>query len=203
MNDELLPRRIERIRQVAAQRLAGLTVVLEHVHDPHNVSAVLRSAEGFGLSAVHVIWPEGRLELNKAVTQGCHKWLDVRRYRDSLSCLEPLRAAGFRLCGADPKEGAKDLRDLDFSKPTALIFGSEHHGLSPQARELCDDAFAIRMRGFSQSFNISVAAAICLFWGAERRREALGRASDLTEAEIEALQRTWIERELASKRRET
>lgn len=203
MSDELLGRRIERIRQVAAQRLGGLTVVLENVHDPHNVSAVLRSAEGLGLTTVHVIWPEGRLELNKAVTQGCHKWLDVRRYRDSLSCLPQLKAEGFRLCGADPKEGARDLRDLDFSKPTALIFGSEHHGLSPQARELCDETFAIPMRGFSQSLNISVAAAICLFLGAELRRQTLGKASDLSGAEIEALQQAWIARELASKRRES
>jgi len=196
MSREILTRRVERIRKVAAQRLKGLTVVLENFHDPHNVSAVLRSAEGFGLRTVHVISTEGPIELSRRVTQGCHKWLDVQRYRDSAACLNPLREEGLRLCAAEPTEGARGLRDLDFSRPAALVFGSEHEGLTDQARALCDESFSIRMCGFSQSFNVSVAAAVCLFWGTQKRREAVGRASDLSEREIESLQQAWIEREM-------
>jgi len=193
---EFQPRRIERIRQVAQSRLGGLTAVLENVRDPHNVSAVLRSAEGFGLRTVHVICPEGKPELSKRVTQGCHKWLDIRYYSDSATCLQQLRGDGFRLYAAEPEGGSRDLRDMEFTRPTALVFGSEHDGLSDEARALCDESFVISMCGFSQSFNVSVAVAISIFWGAQKRREVVGKPSDLSEIEIAQIERAWLRMEM-------
>jgi len=167
-----------RIDAVIDARLAGLTVVIENLHDPRNGAAVLRSAEAFGIQAVHVVEAAERFRFSPAVSQGCEKWLDVRRHPTFASAQAALGGAGFALYAAVPG-AAVALEDLDFARPAAVVVGNEHAGLSAAAQQAADVCFSIPMAGMTRSFNLSVAAAVMLARATERRRQALGRAGDL------------------------
>jgi tRNA (guanosine-2'-O-)-methyltransferase len=184
----LLPERRARIDAVVAQRTRTLTVVMEAFADPQNTSAVLRTAESFGVQEVHVVvGPQKRYDRNKKISQNADKWLEVVRWKDTPSCLAALKDRGFRVYATHLGEGSGTLAGLSFAEPTALVFGNEHAGVSAEARRLADACFAIPMRGFSQSFNVSVAAAICLARAVDRRELERGRHGDLPPAELEAL----------------
>lgn len=179
-------KRAARLDQIAAQRLPGVVVVLENLHDPHNGGAVMRSCEAFGICEVHVICSQERFRASDKVTQGCDKWLDVFEHTDTESALWDLKQRGFRLAAAVP--GAKtSLGQLDPRFPTALLLGNEHAGLSAQARALCEVEFAIPLFGFSESLNLSVAAAVCVCSLAQGRRTVLGATNELGEAACETL----------------
>jgi tRNA (guanosine-2'-O-)-methyltransferase len=181
-----------RIEAALAQRLAGLTVVLENLHDPHNGAAALRSVEGFGLTTLHVVEQAEPFRFSSKVSQGCEKWVDIRRHADFAACAGRLHDAGFALYAALPPGGATlDLDDLDLARPTALVFGNEHAGLTPGALAACDGSFTIPMQGFTASFNLSVSVALAVFACSRRRRRALGGRGDLDEAEIVRLRSRW------------
>lgn len=188
-------RRAARMRLVAGRRLAGLTVVLDGVHDPHNISAVLRSAEGFGLAAAHIIGGAMQLCPNKAITKGCEKWLDLRYYADPAACADTLEAQGFELWAAVPDRTAPRIEEMDFRKRIAFVFGHERDGISAALTARCPGRYQIPMPGFSQSLNVSVAAAISIYIAASSRRRLLGSETDLSPAEVNALAEHWIVRD--------
>jgi len=184
----LVPERKARIDAVVAQRTRTLTVVIEAMCDPQNVNAVLRTCEAFGVQAVHVIeGPMKAFDRNKKVSQNADKWLDVRRWKSTRACLEALRADGFAIYVTHLGPGSRALAELSFAGKVALVFGNEHSGVSDEALALADASYAIPMRGFVQSLNVSVAAAISLAKAIERREAERGRHGDLDEAEAEAL----------------
>lgn len=184
----LTPERRRRIDAVVAQRTRTLTVVIEALGDPQNVNAVLRTAEAFGLQEVHVVeGPMKAYDRNKKISQNADKWLEVVRWKTSAECLAHLKGRGFRVYATHLGEGSKDLVELSFAHPVALVFGNEHRGVSEEALAAADLRYAIPMRGFSQSLNVSVAAAVSLFRAVERREAERGRHGDLEDAEAEAL----------------
>ena len=184
----LLPERRERIDRALAGRTRTLTVVLEALCDPQNVNAVLRTCDAFGVQEVHVVeGPMKPWERNRRVSQNADKWLDVVRWKGTAECLGHLRSRGFALYATRPGEASRALAELSFAAPVALIFGNESRGVSAEALALADLAYAIPMRGFSQSLNVSVAAAVSLFRAVERREAERGRHGDLAEAELRAL----------------
>jgi tRNA (guanosine-2'-O-)-methyltransferase len=184
----LVPERRARIDEVVANRTRTLTVVMEAFCDPQNVNAVLRTCEAFGIQELHVV--EGAMkpyDRNKKISQNADKWLDVHRWRSSAECLEHLRAQGFAVYVTHLDAGARPLAELSFAGKVALVFGNESRGVSDDAVRLADATFAIPMRGFVQSFNVSVAAAITLAKAVERRETDRGRHGDLDAAEAAAL----------------
>jgi tRNA (guanosine-2'-O-)-methyltransferase len=190
----LLPERKARIDAVVGQRTRTLTVVMEAFADSQNTNAVLRTAESFGVQEIHVIeGPQKRYDRNKKISQNADKWLEVVRWKETGSCLAALKARGFRIYATHLGEGSGTLTGLSFAEPVALVFGNEHAGVSAEARRLADRCFSIPMRGFSQSFNVSVAAAICLARAVERREVERGRHGDLGPAEAEALRARFYE----------
>jgi len=194
-------RRPARMKRVAERRLAGTTVVLDGVHDPHNISAVLRSCDSFGVQHVHLIGGPEDLRPNRLITRGCERWLTLHYHPDAVTCAAALHAQGFDLWAAVPNREEKTLEQIDFSRNVAFLFGAERNGLSARLLACCDGRYLIPMAGFSQSLNVSVAAAISLYIGTRARRRALGRATDLTDDEIESLAQTWIDADKARKRR--
>jgi len=181
-----------RIEDVLAQRLAGLTVVLQNLHDPHNGAAALRSVEGFGLTALHVVEETEPFKFSSKVSQGCEKWVDIRRHADFAACARSLHDEGFTLLAALPPGGsAVPVDELDLGHRTALVFGNEHAGLTPAAIAACDGAFTVPMQGFTASFNLSVSVALATFACSHRRRGRLGGRGDLEEAEIVRLRARW------------
>jgi len=185
--------RRDKIDRVAASRLGGLVVVLENLHDPHNGGAALRSCEAIGVREVRVVGTS--FGFSERVTQGCDKWLDVVRDVDISRAAADLKARGFRLYAAVPG-ATTSLAELDAIAPAAFLIGNERDGLTAAARAACDVEFAIPMRGFSQSVNLSVATALCVYTHAERRRAALGRTGDLDEAALDALRADFYRRDL-------
>lgn len=185
--------RRDKIDRVAASRLGGLVVVLENLHDPHNGGAALRSCEAIGVREVRVVGTS--FGFSERVTQGCDKWLDVVRDVDISRAAADLKARGFRLYAAVPG-ATTSLAELDAIAPAAFLIGNERDGLTAAARAACDVEFAIPMRGFSQSVNLSVATALCVYTHAERRRAALGRTGDLDEAALDVLRADFYRRDL-------
>ena len=162
-------------------------MVLEGLYDAGNRSAVYRSAEAYGLRDVHIIHPDSAQKPHaRAVSRGAEKWLHLHQHASSLDCVSALRSAGFAVYAAD-LEAAAPLHSLDFSRPTALVFGNEREGISEKMREIADGCFLIPMAGFTSSFNISVAAAISLSHARLARERAIGATTDLEPAEARAL----------------
>jgi tRNA (guanosine-2'-O-)-methyltransferase len=184
----LVPERRARIDEVVANRTRNLTVVMEAFCDPQNVNAVLRTCDAFGIQELHVVeGPMKPYDRNKKISQNADKWLDVHRWGTTAECLAHLRAQGFAIYVTHLDAGARAPGELSFAGKVALVFGNESRGVSDEAVGLADATFAIPMRGFVQSFNVSVAAAIALAKAVERREAERGRHGDLSEVEAAAL----------------
>ncbi len=200
--DFLTPERRQRIDQAVASRTRTLTVVMEALGDTQNVNAVLRTAEAFGVQEVHVVeGPMKAFDRNKKISQNADKWLDVVRWKSTAECLAHLKARGFAIYATHLGEGSKDLGELSFARPVALVFGNEHRGVSEEALAAADLRYAIPMRGFTQSFNVSVAAAVSLFRAVERREAERGRHGDLGDEEAAALRARFYARSVKQRTR--
>ncbi|KEF41355.1 MAG: RNA methyltransferase [Cyanobium sp. CACIAM 14] len=169
----LLPRRFERLRAVLDRRMGDLTVLLEHLEKPHNLSAILRSCDAVGVLEAHAVCLEGRLPTFNSTAKGSQKWVPLQRHDNTLAAINALKEQGFRIYGTHLGMEAIDYRCCDFSGPTAFLLGAEKWGLSDVAAEGIDQAIHIPMQGMVQSLNVSVAAAILLF-EALRQRQVRG-----------------------------
>ncbi len=157
-----------KIEQVLVHRTRYLTVVLEDIYQPQNASAVVRSCECFGIQDLHVIENRNRFAVKVGVTQGAAKWIDIHRYHrpgqnSTRDCLQTLREQGYRLIATTPHRGDTTPDELPLAGKMALMFGTEELGLSEEALNLADEFLRIPMYGFTESFNLSVSVAICLY----------------------------------------
>ena len=171
-------RRRSRIGEVVASRMHGVEVCLERPYDPHNAAAVVRSAEITGAGRVHVVEASERILKAKRTTTGAFHWVETTQHQGVEHLVEDTRSMGMLLAGACV-DGDVDLESLPVDAPICLVFGNEHAGLSDTAKAAVDLRFSIAMHGFSESFNLSVSAAISLYSVTRRRRAVLGSAGDL------------------------
>ena len=155
--------------------MADLTVLLEHVEKPHNLSAILRSCDAVGALEAHIVSLQGRPRTFNSTAQGSQKWVPLNDHPNIETAIGSLKNRGFRIYGTHLGVEAKDYRDCDFTGPTAFVLGAEKWGLTDRARDLMDEALFIPMRGMVQSLNVSVATATLLF-EALRQRQAAGTA---------------------------
>lgn len=182
--------RRERIAEVVAGRSRTTVIVLEACHDPHNVAAILRTAEALGVQEVHVVeHPSLRFRAHKRISARAEKWLELSRHASVDEAIASLQKRGYRVLAAHPEPGGATLYDFDFRKKTALLFGNEHAGVSEAARARVDGLFSIPTSGFTRSLNVSVAAAICMSHAVFFRAALSGQAGDLDPGEREALLR--------------
>ena len=154
--------------ELIQKRTTYLTVVLENIYQPLNASAVLRSCDCFGIQDVHVIENYNEFKPDREVAMGASNWLTVNRYdkneNNTLDCIQSLKNKGYRIVATSPHNSQTDLINFDLSKgKTALFFGTELEGLSDVVIENADEHLHIPMYGFTESFNLSVSAAICLY----------------------------------------
>lgn len=169
----LTSERIQRIDSVVAGRSLHVLPVLENIYDRGNVSAVMRSSESFGLLGMTLIDREGaRFKAANRVTRGAEKWLDVRSFKSAEVACQNLREQGYQIWATD-LDTTNTISSLDWSRPIAIVLGNEKDGVSPELKALSDGTFRIPMVGFSQSFNISVAAAL-IFYHAHLEMKKLG-----------------------------
>lgn len=192
--------RWEKITEVAEQRTRHITVVVEDIYQSHNASAVLRSCDGFGIQDVHIIENKNEFDASSQVTIGADQWLTIHRYKtpgvdNTEVCFHELKKRGYKIIATTPHENDRNLNDLEISDKTALVFGSEIDGISDRAKELADGFMKIPMAGFSESFNISVSAAVCLY-NITRRLKNSDTTWKLSEGEIEDLKLEWLRRSI-------
>jgi len=189
----LTEQRLARIAAVVSTRLASVTVVLDRLLDAHNVAAVLRTAEGLGLQRVHVVPHTARDEAaHRRVTQDAHKWLDVEMHADGADAARALSNAGFTVLAGHLDLQARPYTEIAADRPVALLFGNEHEGPSEKTIAACAGTFRIPMAGFTQSFNVSVAAGIALAQICAARRAFLRSPGDLPSDERRALRSRFL-----------
>lgn len=167
------PERFARITQMLKRRQPELTVCLEQVHKPHNLAAIVRTADAVGVSDVHATWQDKATRLSGKSATGSQNWVNVHSHDSITDAVKALRAQGMQIIATNLSDTAIDFRDVDYTKPTAILMGQEKHGISAEALALADQDVIIPMVGMCQSLNVSVASALILY-EAQRQREEAG-----------------------------
>jgi tRNA (guanosine-2'-O-)-methyltransferase len=190
--------RLAKMNTVLDQRTRHITMVLENIFQPHNGSAVVRSAECFGIQDLHIIENDYAYKVNPDIVMGAAKWVTMTRYQNpdgenTKRCLTQLKNKGYKIVATSLREDSIPLNDLAIDQPIALCLGAEENGLSQQAHDLADEWIHIPMRGFTQSYNISVSAALCLQALTNKLRQS-GIKWGLSAEEKEAVKLQWLMR---------
>jgi tRNA (guanosine-2'-O-)-methyltransferase len=193
----LTPERFALFGQVLALRTNYLTVVLEDIFQTQNASAVIRSADCFGIQTVHVIENTHVFRLHPDVVRGASKWVTVKRHNqndfNTVSALQSLKKEGYRIIAANPHEHDVDLGNFDLSRgKAAFIFGTERPGLSEAAKQHADEFMKIPMVGFTDSLNVSVSVAITLHHLTRRLRDDASINWQLTDQEKDEIMLGWL-----------
>ena len=190
----MTPQRQQRIRSVLAHRQNDLTVVLENVFDPHNISAVMRSCDAVGVQEIYVL--NTKIPRHKKwgarSSSSAAKWLTVHQFEDVETCMATLRKKYSTILTTHLSSGAVSLYHVNLTGSIALVFGNEHAGVSDALRERADGNFIIPQVGMIQSLNISVACAVTLY-EAFRQKSVAGQyaTQKLSTDEYKTLQKQW------------
>ncbi len=181
--------------RIAQERTRHVTVVLEDIYQPHNASAVVRTADLVGVQDVHIIENRNKYTVNPDVTLGSSKWINMVRYRDreadnAEACVAALKGKGFRIVATSPRADSVTPETIPLDRPMAFCFGTELTGLSDGMMKHADTFLRIPMHGFTESYNISVSAAIVLYTVMQRLRSS-GVHWRLGNDERDAIKLTW------------
>jgi tRNA (guanosine-2'-O-)-methyltransferase len=191
--EKLTPARRELLQRVVAARTRHFAMVMEDLKDPHNISAVIRTSEVFGLQDVHVINEVNPYRVTKSVLKGSYKWLDIHCHARRMACFDMLKAKGYRIAVASTNH-SESLFDLDLSVPTAFYLGSEVMGNHPDTLARADVRFTIPQHGLTESLNVSVCAGVILATIDRFLRDNGRENFTLSDAERAALLATYYER---------
>ncbi len=191
----LTPRRNELFDHVLANRTRHFTVVAEDTYQEHNASALVRTCDCFGIQDLHIIEEFNRYRLAKGMAQGAEKWIDLHYYSEHddniQTCIDHLRSKGYAIVAMTPHKKESILEEYDVTRRSAFFFGQEKKGLSPQILDQADTFIKIPMYGFTESFNVSVSAALLLQSVVRRMRENPEIKWQLSEQEILDLKIDW------------
>ncbi|MFT5758779.1 MAG: tRNA (guanosine-2'-O-)-methyltransferase [Alteromonadaceae bacterium] len=169
----MTPERHQRIKDMLDQRQPDLTVCMEGVHKTHNLAAVVRTADAIGVNDVHAIWKNERMRVSGGSAAGSQNWIDVHNYTNTADAIAELKKQNMQVLVTNLSDSAVDFREIDYTKPTAIILGQEKFGASAVALELADQDIVIPMVGMVQSLNVSVACSVVLY-EAQRQRQLAG-----------------------------
>jgi tRNA (guanosine-2'-O-)-methyltransferase len=186
-------KRLNKIRKVVKQRQPSLKVVLEDIHDPHNVSAIYRTCDSVGVVKATLLYNREKFpKISRVSSSSANKWVESERYQSTEECFNDLRKNGFKIYASKLDEDAKDLYELDLTEKVAIVMGNEHRGISDEVAELADETFYIPMRGMIQSLNVSVATAVTLYEAQRQRAEkGMYEVSELSKDELEKKIDEW------------
>ncbi len=196
MREFLTERRLNKITHVVKERQHSLRVVIENVHDPHNVSAIFRTCDAVGVPKISLLYnTESFPKISRISSSSANKWIEKERFSDTAECFASLRKEGFKIYSTMLDETAKNIYDVDFTEKIAIVMGNEHRGVSDEAAELSDGLIYIPMHGMIQSLNVSVATAVILY-EAQRQRLAAGmyEKSELPADQIENMIDEWSDK---------
>lgn len=196
----LTDNRQQTIERVLSQRTKHIAMVLENIQQPHNMSAVVRTCECYGIQNLYIIDDNNHFETNKRVLKGSNKWIDIVRYkgknmRNTKPCLTDLKSAGYKILVTHPDVEGISIEDVDVTEKLAVVMGNESEGVSQEALELADQKVYIPMVGFTESMNISVSAAICMHALLPRLRKS-PVDWQLTEEEKHIIRLQWMRKSI-------
>jgi tRNA (guanosine-2'-O-)-methyltransferase len=169
----MTPERLARINTMLDKRQPDLTVCMEGVHKNHNLAAVVRTADAVGISDVHAIWKNEQMRVSGGSAAGSQNWVDVHHYNQTEEAIKALKQQNMQILVTNLSDTAVDFREIDYTKPTAILLGQEKFGASAQALSLADQDIIIPMVGMVQSLNVSVACSVVLY-EAQRQRQLAG-----------------------------
>ncbi len=182
----MTPERLSRIRAVLKQRQPDLTIITDKVHKGRNLAALVRTSDAVGIDTVHSVVEPGEYRTFRGTASGSHKWVETKRYLHIDEPVSLLKQQGFQIVAAHVGDNVKDYRDMDYTKPTALLLGTERLGLDEYSLSLADHYVTIPMLGMVESYNVSVACAIILAEAQHQRSKAgMYRRSRLDKALFE------------------
>jgi len=194
-NTLISEQRKERLKRTVENRLSGLTIVAEGTHLRHNLSAIIRSAESFGVANVHLISSEK--QKTSGAAKGAERWVNLSIHNNTEQCFDLLKEQGFKIFVADLQEDSFTPETLPITEPVAIVMGTELVGVSEQAKALADGSIMIPMYGLTQSLNVSVASACVLQRLSTRMRETgVGEMSPKGKQELLA---NWLNRDFIEK----
>jgi tRNA (guanosine-2'-O-)-methyltransferase len=185
--------RLKKITDAAIARQFSLKVVLENIHDLHNVSAIFRSCDAVGVPKVSLLYTFEKFpKINRISSASANKWVDVEKFDNTANCIQNLKNDGYTVYASMLDKNSVDLYEIDFTKKIAIILGNEHRGVSEDAAKLSDNTYYIPMKGMIQSLNVSVAAAVTLYEAYRQRfQKGMYNQSELNEDELNILIDKW------------
>jgi len=187
-------KRIEKLRSVLNNRQLDLKVILEDIHDSHNVNAIYRSCEAVGVMDVILLYMrESFPEIKFHASASACKWIDLYQFKSPKDILPKLKNDNYQIYSLVLDEHAKTIYDIDWNKPSVIILGNEHRGVSIETQELSTENIYIPMNGIVESLNVSVAAAVTLY-EASRQRKLVGKYpnNDIDQKWLEKKLNNWI-----------
>jgi len=189
-------KRLEKITRVVSSRQHSLTVVMENIHDPHNVSAIFRTCDAVGIPKVNLIYNfESFPRIGKKSSASAFKWVEKDKYKSVESCYQELKNQGFKIFASSLTDHSKSLYELNLTQKAAIVVGNEHRGVSDEAAKLADDVFLIPQYGMVQSLNVSVATAVILYEAMRQRLEkGMYSKSELDKEKLENMIDSWCEK---------
>jgi tRNA (guanosine-2'-O-)-methyltransferase len=195
LTEFISPRRKERFDEVMKHRTNHLHIVVEDLFQGHNASAVLRSCDCFGVQYVHFIENKFKMKVNNDVALGAEGWVSIKKYNgeenNTRACLQQLKNQGFRIVATTPHKNDVTIDQLPVDKKIALVFGTELDGISQEVSDMADEFVKIPMYGFTESFNISVSAALCMYELTTRIRKTVPNCC-LSEEEKTNIYLDWL-----------
>lgn len=168
----MTPERYRKVRAVLDRRQPDLTVITDGVHKEHNIAAIVRTCDAVGIQTIHASLPDNLAHAPAEAAMGSQKWVDVVQHDQGMDAIATLQGRGFQVLAAQYSDRAVPYRDIDYTRPTALMLGTEKFGVSEEAAGQADAHVYIPMMGMVESFNVSVATAIILAEACEQRRRA-------------------------------
>ncbi|HLW30201.1 MAG TPA: RNA methyltransferase [Brumimicrobium sp.] len=196
----ITPEKVEKFERIAAERTRHVTVAVENLFQEHNASAVMRSCDCFGIQDLHIIEQDNKFSINRDIALGAGQWVDHIHYTDNLypttKCIETLKSKGYKIAATTPHTDAYTINNVPIDQPIAFLFGTEQTGLSEKALDLSDYYVRIPMVGFTESFNISVSAALTINTIRTRLEEQIDFEWKLSQQEQTALKIEWCKRVL-------
>lgn len=196
MRNTKTEKRLEKITRVVSSRQHSLTVVMENIHDPHNVSAIFRTCDAVGIPKVNLIYNfESFPRIGKKSSASAFKWVEKDKYKSVESCYQELKNQGFKIFASSLTDHSKSLYDLDLTQKAAIVVGNEHRGVSDEAAKFADEVFLIPQYGMVQSLNVSVATAVILYEAMRQRLEkGMYSKSELDKETLENIIDSWCEK---------
>jgi tRNA (guanosine-2'-O-)-methyltransferase len=202
LSEFMTENRVRKFREVLEWRTRHIAIVLEDIYQPQNASAVIRTADCFGIQDVHVIENKNKYKVNPQVVLGAADWIDLHRHNreenNTLTCLQQLKQDGYKIMATTPHTDGYEISDLPIGQKFALVFGTEKLGISEDVKNEADGFVKINMHGFTESFNISVSAALSMYELTKRLHADETILWSLSQNEKDELLLKWMRKSLVS-----